>query len=72
MRKKDYDVIIVGGGPAGIFTALELCQSADLRILLLEKGKDLSTESRAAVLNAFNEGQERLGRQRDRLVKLLG
>jgi len=39
---------------------------------LLEKGKDLSTESRAAVLNAFNEGQERLGRQRDRLVKLLG
>lgn len=39
---------------------------------LLEKGKDLSVESREAVLHAFNEGQERLGRQRDRLVKLLG
>jgi hypothetical protein len=24
------------------------------------------------VLNALNEGQERLGRQRDRLAKLLG
>jgi gas vesicle protein len=39
---------------------------------LLEKGEDLSRESREAVLNAFNEGQERLGRQRDRLAKLLG
>lgn len=38
----------------------------------LEKGKDLSRESREAVLTALNEGQERLGRQRDRLVKLLG
>ena len=39
---------------------------------LLEKGKDLSRESREAVLAALNEGQERLGRQRDRLAKLLG
>ena len=39
---------------------------------LLKKGKDLSRESREAVLSALNEGQERLGRQRDRLAKLLG
>ena len=38
----------------------------------LEKGKDLSKESLEAVLTALNEGQERLGRQRDRLAKLLG
>jgi gas vesicle protein len=38
----------------------------------LEKGKDLSKESLEAVLTALNEGQARLGRQRDRLAKLLG
>ncbi|WP_294539576.1 FAD-dependent protein [uncultured Gemmiger sp.] len=38
-----YDLIIVGAGPAGIFTALELLRkssrSKELKILLIEKGK---------------------------------
>jgi uncharacterized FAD-dependent dehydrogenase len=38
-----YDVIIVGTGPAGIFSALELTKSNTLvqRILMLDKGPDL-------------------------------
>ena len=37
-----YDVIIVGAGPAGIFTALELTKAnKGLKILMIEKGKDI-------------------------------
>ena len=36
----DYDLIIVGSGPAGIFTALELIKrNSKKKILLIEKGK---------------------------------
>ncbi|MEM0011282.1 MAG: NAD(P)/FAD-dependent oxidoreductase, partial [Candidatus Bathyarchaeia archaeon] len=36
-----YDAIIVGAGPAGIFSALELSKSNDIKVLIIEKGKDI-------------------------------
>jgi hypothetical protein len=36
-----FDVIIVGAGPAGIFSAIEISKNSSLRILLLEKGKNV-------------------------------
>ncbi|HAM50640.1 MAG TPA: FAD-dependent oxidoreductase [Nitrospiraceae bacterium] len=39
---KKYDAVIVGAGPAGIFSALELMEDGKgLKILLVEKGKDI-------------------------------
>ncbi|MCE5194014.1 MAG: NAD(P)/FAD-dependent oxidoreductase [Nitrospiraceae bacterium] len=39
---KSYDVIIVGAGPAGIFSALELLEkNSKTKILVIEKGNDI-------------------------------
>ena len=40
---KQFDVIIVGGGPAGIFAALEIAQTTSFSVLLLEKGRDIDS-----------------------------
>ena len=37
-----FDVIIVGAGPAGIFSALELADKTELNILMIERGPDIN------------------------------
>jgi uncharacterized FAD-dependent dehydrogenase len=38
-----YDVIIVGAGPAGIFSALELTEKSDLSVLILDRGPEIDS-----------------------------
>lgn len=62
-----YDVVIVGAGPAGIFTALTLIEKKpDLKILMIEKGKSLKERSHSkredltsgwAGAGAFSDGK---------------
>jgi uncharacterized FAD-dependent dehydrogenase len=40
--RSDFDVIIVGAGPAGIFAALELVRRDGLHVALVERGPDIS------------------------------
>lgn len=54
MKKKVYDVIIIGAGPAGIFTALELSKKNNISILILEKGKEI--EKRECLIRSKNGG----------------
>lgn len=42
----EYDVVIIGAGPAGIFAAYELTQKSNLSVLILEKGNDIDKRTR--------------------------
>ena len=44
MEQLKYDVVIVGAGPAGIFTALKLNDKRpDLKVLIVDMGRDISS-----------------------------
>lgn len=49
-----YDVVIIGAGPSGLFTAYELIEkNSKLKIIILEKGKKVS--NRVCPMNKFNK-----------------
>lgn len=49
-----YDVIIIGAGPAGIFTALELAKKNNISVLILEKGEEI--EKRECLMRSKDGG----------------
>ena len=57
-KVKNYDVIIIGAGPSGIFCAYELIHAnKDLKILMIEKGR--SIENRRVPSQPDSREQER-------------
>ncbi|PAV14362.1 FAD-dependent oxidoreductase [Methanosarcina spelaei] len=40
-RNLDYDIIVVGAGPAGMFAAYELAELKPLKILIVDMGRDI-------------------------------
>lgn len=46
MLKKNYDVIIIGAGPAGIFTALEVTKlNPEIEVLIIDKGRNIENRN---------------------------
>ncbi|HDI73244.1 MAG: FAD-dependent oxidoreductase [Candidatus Altiarchaeales archaeon] len=41
MVKQSYDVVIIGSGPAGMFAAHELLKEKNIRVLIIDEGKDI-------------------------------
>ncbi len=46
-----WDVVIIGAGPAGLFAAYEFATNSDLKILVVDKGKDINNRRCGSISN---------------------
>jgi len=49
--KRDYDVIIIGAGPAGVFASITLSRIGIDKVLLIEQGKDINKRKKRSGLD---------------------
>jgi uncharacterized FAD-dependent dehydrogenase len=45
--QKEWDVLIVGAGPAGLFASIAIASSTSLKVLLIDKGDDVNERQRS-------------------------
>ncbi len=45
MTVNEVDVLVVGGGPAGLFSALEVARRSSLRVMVIDAGPDIEARS---------------------------
>lgn len=50
---QEFDIIIIGAGPSGMFAALEASTNSKLKILLIDKGKLIGERTKTEVMNGF-------------------
>ena len=61
--KENYDVIVVGAGPAGIMTCYELyLKNPELEVLLIDKGHDVMNRHQKRLLYLFHHNIQLLQR----------
>ena len=47
----NWDVVIIGAGPAGLFAAYELANESSLKIAIIDKGKDINERKCPSITN---------------------